>query len=591
MSRTMITHMKRLISDACWPSRVEEDPLTVATRRLLSVFLIITGFGLLGVSAVYFQKNFSNYPLHSIGTLALAAACLLLPFWTARTANPGRAALVIVVVFFACVTALGSWIDGLISVKAPVMLPMVVAVTLIFGWQAGLISAVFAGVVFVAWHVFRDNIGGNLSMPMSTSDLSAMLLVGLSFSLLLLFAGTSIYRHQLLTIVGLLADARREAELASRAKSVLLANVSHELRNPISGITGLAENLLRTPLDAEQRSSVEHIRRSGEALDRLLNDLLDYAAMQSGKLEIRQESLDLGQVMDRVASSFSVAAARKGLKFIVQIDPTIQGRFRGDPVRIDQILSNLVSNAVKFTVTGSVRVSAKLAPAADNASAGMFCVSIADTGPGIPLEAQQRVFEAFEQADPAASTRLGGVGLGLSICRQLVDRMGGSIRLESEPNVGSTIAVRIPMLAAPATAPSMLQGAGSESETEWTCKRILVIEDSAAHQQILGAILGGFGIEATFADHGAEGIRRAVGGEFDAALVDYNLPDMDGVAVCRAVVEQRATRGLSRMPILIVTSDGSVARMSEAVRGGAAGFLTKPVSPESLFRQLSSVLG
>jgi two-component system sensor histidine kinase EvgS len=241
-------------------------------------------------------------------------------------------------------------------------------------------------------------------------------------------------------------------------------------------------------------------------------------------------------------------------------------------------------------VAGSVRVSARVEPAADNASARLFCVSIADTGPGIPLEAQQRVFEAFEQADHATSTRLGGVGLGLSICRQLVDRMGGSIELESELNVGSTIAVRIPMLPGTATAPSSLQEAASDRQAERTCKRILVIEDSAAHQQILGAILKGFGIEAAFADHGAEGIRRAVGDEFDAALVDYNLPDMDGVSVCRAVVEQRATRGLCRMPILIVTSDGTVARMTEAEQGGAAGFLTKPVSPESLLRQLSSVL-
>jgi signal transduction histidine kinase len=587
---SMIRFLLRLIRDACWPSATGEDPLTVATRRLLSAFLIISGLGLLGVSAVYYQKNFSNYPLHSIGTLVLAVACLLLPFWTARTANPRRAALVIVIIFLACMTALGSWIDGLISIKALAMLPMVVAVTLIFGWQAGLISAVFAGGVFVAWHVFRDSIGGNLSMPMSTSDLSAMLLVGLSFALLLLFAGTSIYRQQLLKIVGLLADARREAELASRAKSVLLANVSHELRNPMSGITGLASTLLRTQLDAEQRSSVEHIRQSGEALDRLLNDLLDYAAMQSGKLEIRQEPVDLGQVMDHVISPFSVRAAAKGIEFRVLIDPTVEGRFLGDPVRLGQVISNLLSNAVKFTVTGSVSVSAKVEATADKSSARVLCVSIADTGPGIPLEAQQRVFEAFEQADPATSTGVGGVGLGLSICRQLVDRMGGSIELKSEPNAGSTIAVRIPMPPATAFAPSSLQVARSEPETGLTGKRILVIEDSAAHQQILGAILRGFGIEAAFADHGAEGIRRAAGDAFDAALVDYNLPDMDGVAVCRAIVDQRATRGLRRMPILIVTSDGTMARMTEAKRGGADGFLTKPVSPESLFRQLASVL-
>jgi signal transduction histidine kinase/ActR/RegA family two-component response regulator len=582
--------MKRLIWDACWPSGIGEDPLTVATRRLLSVFLIITGLGLLGVSAVYYQKNFSNYPLHSIGTLALAVACLLLPFWTARTANPRRAALVIVIIFFACVTALGSWIDGLISVKALAMLPMVVAVTLIFGWQAGLISSLLAVAVFVAWHVFRHSIGGNLSMPMSTSDLSAMLLVGLSFALLLLFAGTSIYRQQLLKIVKLLADARREAELASRAKSVLLANVSHELRNPMSGITGLASTLLRTPLNAEQRSSVEHIRQSGEALDRLLNDLLDYAAMQSGRLKIRREPVDLGQVMDRVISPFSVAAAAKGIEFLVRIDSTVQGRFRGDPVRIGQVVSNLVSNAVKFTATGSVSVIAKVEPAADNSSAGMFCVSIVDTGPGIPLEAQQRVFEAFEQADPGTSARLSGVGLGLSMCRELVDRMGGSIELVSQPNLGSTFVVRIPMLPATATAGSSLQGAMSEPEAGRSGKRILVIEDSAAHQHIMGAILQEFGIEAAFADHGAEGIRRAVGDEFDAALVDLNLPDMDGVSVCRAIVDQRATRGLRRMPTLIVTSDGTIARMTEADRGGADGFLTKPVSPESLFRHLASVL-
>lgn len=249
------SYMKRL-ADLYWPESADLDPMVVAERRLLSVFLVLAGCGLMAVATVYFQKNTQAYPLHAGGVVLAALASLLAPIWTTRASDTKRVAALILLTALAVNTILGSWIDGLISVKAILFLPVSVAAVLIFGSIAGLMVGLYSALVLVGWHVFRERIGGNLAIPMSVDDLSLMLLIGLSFALTMLLAASAIYRTQLLAILGGSAAARREAELPSRAKSLLLANVSHELRTPMSGLTGLASHLLKTPLDEKQRSLV-----------------------------------------------------------------------------------------------------------------------------------------------------------------------------------------------------------------------------------------------------------------------------------------------------------------------------------------------
>ncbi len=545
----------------------------------------------MAVSAIYYQKNSAAYPGHAIGAFAAAAAALLAPVWTSQTRYPKRAALWILLIALAVNTVLGSWIDGLISVKAILFLPVSTAAMLIFGTRAGLLAGLYALLVLVCWHVFRGEIGGNLASPMSIDDLSLMLLIGLSFALVMLLAGTAIYRAQLLTTIKLAAAARRDAEIASSAKSLLLANVSHELRTPMSGITGLASSLLRTPLNETQRNMADQISHSGLVLDRLLGDLLDYAALQSGGIDIRPDEFRPRDMMDRLVQIFRMRAEAKGITFAMKADPSLDERYIGDPVRIGQVVSNLLANAVKFTHRGGVEVEAHVEAAYGETDGPALVVRVADTGIGIPPEARERIFGAFEQAVSELGPRHEGVGLGLSISKALLDRMGGRIALESMPREGSTFILHVPLERRSEAEAHVREQASSGAGVALAGKNVLVIDDSPAHRTLVGAMLDAFGAITILATNGEEGIARHAGGGIDVILVDLNLPDMDGIEVINRILRGAGTAAAAGVPILATSADGSGRREAEALQAGASQLLSKPISPDQLYRSLNAALG
>jgi signal transduction histidine kinase len=372
-----------------------------------------------------------------------------------------------------------------------------------------------------------------------------------------------------------LAEHKRElAEQASLAKSRFLATLGHEVRTPMTGVLGMAELLQSSPLDARQRGWVEAIHRAGEHLLRLVNDALDMARIEAGKLELAQDEFSLRALVDDVAGLLGPVAERKGLRFTVEIAPDAPPGLRGDCTRVRQILFNLLANAIKFTETGEVGVQVQaLSPQ------GVRLV-VRDSGPGLSAQQQQRLFRRFEQAEGVRTyERYGGSGLGLAISQELAAAMGGRIRVESAPGQGARFEVELPLpvVAAP-------PAAASAERLPQQALRLLLVEDDPIVAEVIAGLLRGQGHTVSHASHALAALAELRGGgPFDAALLDLDLPGMDGLTLAGML----RAHGFSG-PLVAVTarSDGDVEGQARAA--GFDAFLRKPVTGEMLARALEA---
>ena len=381
---------------------------------------------------------------------------------------------------------------------------------------------------------------------------------------------------------------RRAAEELASAKSAFLATMSHEIRTPMTGVLGMAELLRATPLDERQRGYAEAISRSGDLMLRLVNDSLDLARIEAGKLELDRRALDPAQVVREVVALEGPLAENKGLQLLSQIDPAVPALVSGDATRIKQVLLNLVNNALKFTERGTIRLD--LGKAAD----GSLEFVVSDTGPGMNADMRERLFGRFEQS-AGVTPRYGGSGLGLSICQELVDLMGGGIEVEIRLGEGTRFSIRLPLTEVAPRAPGETTPARRFDDRPRSPTRasgdtdarahILVVEDDATIAAVVVGMLEAAGHRCTHAAHGLAALAALEDPGIDLALVDLDLPGIDGLQLAR-LLRDREGEG-RHLPLIAITARATGDEEEQARAAGMDGFLRKPLSSSALERAMA----
>jgi signal transduction histidine kinase/ActR/RegA family two-component response regulator len=382
-----------------------------------------------------------------------------------------------------------------------------------------------------------------------------------------------------------LDEAMKAADAANAAKSTFLATMSHEIRTPLNGVLGMAQAMAADDLPTVQRERLEVIRQSGQTLLTILNDILDVSKIEAGKLELEDGTFDLAVLLRSVEAPFSCLADEKGVALSVEITPSAEGRYGGDPVRVRQILYNLVSNGVKFTQQGEVRLTASR-PADD------LVIEVADTGLGIPRDRLEAMFEKFTQADAAVARRFGGTGLGLSICRELCQLMGGTVTVASEPGAGTVFTVRLPLpwlgaAGEDCVAPGRTAASGVELQPG---VKVLAAEDNPVNQLVLKTLLNQGGLDPVLVGDGRLAVEAWEREAWDLILMDVKMPVMDGIEACKAIRAREAQAGRRRTPIIALTADAMDHHAQAYLDAGMDSHVAKPIDVGELFDCMSRIL-
>jgi len=384
-----------------------------------------------------------------------------------------------------------------------------------------------------------------------------------------------------------LISAKEEAEAATLAKSAFLATMSHEIRTPLNGVLGMAQAMTTGPLAPAQRERLEVIRQSGETLLTVLNDVLDLSKIEAGRLELEEAEFDIGAVAAGAHAAFLVVAAQKGLALDLTVTRAAAGVYLGDATRVRQLLNNLISNALKFTETGRVGVTA-------GRRGGALTLTVVDTGIGMSPAQQAALFQKFAQADASTTRRFGGTGLGLAICRELAELMGGRIEAKSVQGQGSTFVATLPLArrerAARKTAARTQPKRPAQGDEARAGLRLLAAEDNPVNQLVLKALLAQIGVEPVMVGDGVDAVAAWESGDWDLILMDVQMPRMDGPTATRFIRERELAQRRRRTPIVALTANAMTHQVNEYLAAGMDGFVAKPIEIDRLFAALDAAL-
>jgi signal transduction histidine kinase/CheY-like chemotaxis protein len=569
--------MRNILNWLCFDERLDRSARLSRKKFWVRTALCVV------ISGVFFQ--FLN-PLQVGAWLlvmltaeaALTIACI--PSFMAGQPNTARALRM----GASAVNAIGWCAGALLLVSTHQLAPSIVGVALVAGVAVYAIGSCFRTPI----HMIACGLPPGVALlavpwfiPLTLTELIASqvaMLVVVGFGAAT--AVSAVVAHQRLFMTSAAVKyQKRQADAANKAKSVFLANMSHEIRTPLNGVVAMADALSRRPLDPEAADMVQSIRSSGESLERLLSDILDAARIDSGKLAVEQIPFHVGDTVRSAVALHQAQAFDKGTQLTVDIAPDADDHFLGDPVRIRQIISNFVSNAIKFTAGGEVRVAATF-------TGNLLTLAVEDTGIGFDAT-HEDIFGRFQQADGTITRRYGGTGLGLAICAELAGLMGGTVDCASTLGAGSRFWTTLPL--ARADAPS-----GSDespvSYVEAPGLRILVADDHPVNRKVLEMMLAPSGCELVLVVDGAEAVAACLVRTFDVILMDMQMPVMDGVSAVREIRQLEKNRGSARTPIIMVTANAFPEHVAASAAAGADSHLSKPVRLDALHRAIESVL-
>jgi PAS domain S-box-containing protein len=388
----------------------------------------------------------------------------------------------------------------------------------------------------------------------------------------------AVFAKMLVNVQNRVELEKHNAESANRAKSDFLANMSHEIRTPLNGVIGFIDLLSTTNLTATQSQYAKNAETSAQSLLAIINDILDFSKIEAGKLELDPVKTDLAELFEDVIDIVKLPANSKKLELLLNLSPDMPRYAYVDPVRLKQILVNLLSNAVKFTEKGEVELKVTF----DSSGEGNFLFAVRDTGIGISAEQQARLFKAFSQADTSTTRKYGGTGLGLMIANLLAEKMGGSIKIESEIEKGSTFSFAIHSLIED-DEPTIVKQPGA-------IKKILLVDDNAQNRMILEKSLNYWGLTVISCDNGFSALKAIEEeGNFDVAIIDYQMPFIDGLETIRLIKEKLNLPEIKQPIILLYSSVDQHAVQQKARELGVRHFLTKPVKPRELFQYLNAL--